>query len=941
MKKILPFLIMLLSLQAFSQAPDLFSYQAVVRNSDGDVVPNKTVNFQFTIFENHSGGVDVYVETQTATTNGYGLVSLRIGEGTVVSGDFSTVKWGQFEHVLKVEVDPDGGTNYTVLSNSQLVSVPYALYAATSDNPNDHDQDSTNEIQTLSFNNDIIELSKNGGQVDLSTYALRLDTLEGDVDTLNMDLDSLEADFNDLVIQRRNDSLIFATILQQIVIKQVADSLTLATKIRLDSVVHATRIVAVSTALTTKIQADSLVLSASIAATSNALLAKIQADSLVHSANVATTSATLLAKIRADSIVQTTHLADTASVLRGLINSGGATDHDRDSTNEIQTISSSNDTIYLSKNGGFVVNNSGVWGESGSDIYYAAGNVAIGGSAPSHQLHVLDTTNQTSTTNQGYGVLVQSQITNSANTEYAGIGATIVGTDGVNRGVQGVSAGNSSGHNVGVLGYATDADTNIAVQAVAESSGASDANIGISYSVENGGSNFGMIGTLVSGSGIATQNIGIYNQVTANNGPAIGIYNLQEGSQRAIGIQSDARSTNTNTAIIANTYSTAGNTFEQHGVFGQARPQFGTGGSGNHYGVYGYAEGGGSGASQTLSSGLFGEANSGSTSSNSDNRGVTGIAESSTTLRNEGVAGFAEVTNSAFSNGFNAGLSGFSRGHSTLNYGVVGQAYGTVADRNYGSAGFAYGVATGGGKWNVGSYGYAWGADTNIALYGYAADDFAHPNIGVYSRVNTSTGSLAGYFIGNVTITGNLSITGSISKGSGTFKIDHPEDPENKFLVHSFVESPDMMNIYNGNIVTDAQGYATVTLPDYFDGNNIEYRYQLTPIGQFAQCIVKEEISGNQFIIQTDQPNVKVSWQVTGIRNDPYAQQNRIVPVQDKNAEERGKYLHPEAYGQPATKAMYQPLKQDKTIEEIKQQSEGTRGVSEKVLENSESPANR
>jgi hypothetical protein len=918
MKKILPFLFMLLGFQAFSQAPDLFSYQAVVRNTSGDVVPNQTVNFQFTIFENHSGGVDVYVETQTATTNGYGMVSLRIGEGTVVSGDFSTINWGQFEHVLKVEVDPDGGTNYTLLSNSQLVSVPYALYAATSDNPNDHDQDSTNEIQTLSFNNDLIMLSKNGGQVDLSSFTLRLDTMESDMDTLGMDLDSLEADFGDLVVQRQADSLAFATILQQIVIKQVSDSLTLTTKIRTDSVVHASQIMAVSTALTTKIQADSLVLAT----------------------NINTVSATLLAKIQADSLVHTTHLADTASVLRGLISPGGVPDEDRDSTNEIQTLSASNDTIYLNKGGGFVVNNSGVWEESGNDISYETGNVAIGGSSASHLLHVLDTTTQSSTTNQGYGILVQSQITNSANTEYAAIGATIVGTDGTNRGLQGVSAGNSSGHNVGVLGYATDADTNIAIHGVAESSGASDANFGLVYTAENAGSNFGIMGTVETGTGGINNNIGIYNEITGNNGPGIGMYNVSRGSQAALGLQSDALSTNQNTAIRGRAYSNTGNGFEQHGVFGQALAvSGGNGGVGNHYGVYGYAEGTGSGATQSLSSGLFGQSISTSTSSNSDNRGVTGVAQSTTTRRNEGVAGFAETTNTASTSGFNAGLSGFSTGHGTTNYGVVGQTYGTVANRNYGSAGFAYGVATGGGKWNVGSYGYAWGADTNIALYGYAADDAAHPNIGVYSRVNTSAGSLAGYFIGNVTITGNLSITGSISKGSGTFKIDHPSDPENKYLVHSFVESPDMMNIYNGNVVTDAQGFATVTLPDYFDGNNIDYRYQLTPIGQFAQCIIKDEISGNQFVIQTDQPNVKVSWQVTGIRNDPYAQQNRIVPVQDKSAEERGKYLHPEAYGQPAGKALYQPLKQDKTIEGVKKQAEGVKaGVSEQATEGSENP---
>ena len=156
----------------------------------------------------------------------------------------------------------------------------------------------------------------------------------------------------------------------------------------------------------------------------------------------------------------------------------------------------------------------------------------------------------------------------------------------------------------------------------------------------------------------------------------------------------------------------------------------------------------------------------------------------------------------------------------------------------------------------------------------------------------------AGYFVGDVTVTGNL------SKGSGSFTIDHPQNPENKTLSHSFVESPDMMNVYNGNVTTDDEGYATVTLPDYFEALNIDYRYQLTVIGTFAQAIIAEEIEDNQFVIQTDEPNVKVSWQVTGIRNDPYAQENRIEVEAEKPEHEQGLYLHPEAYDQPASKGI-------------------------------------
>jgi hypothetical protein len=152
---------------------------------------------------------------------------------------------------------------------------------------------------------------------------------------------------------------------------------------------------------------------------------------------------------------------------------------------------------------------------------------------------------------------------------------------------------------------------------------------------------------------------------------------------------------------------------------------------------------------------------------------------------------------------------------------------------------------------------------------------------------------------------GNVSIIGNLSKSSGTFKIDHPQDPANKFLIHSFVESPDMMNVYNGNAETDANGLATVLLPGYFEAENIDFKYQLTVMGkQFAQAIVFEEISHNRFVVKTDKPHIKVSWQVTGVRNDPYAQKNRIVAEVEKTGEERGKYLMPGLYGQPAEKAI-------------------------------------
>jgi len=171
------------------------------------------------------------------------------------------------------------------------------------------------------------------------------------------------------------------------------------------------------------------------------------------------------------------------------------------------------------------------------------------------------------------------------------------------------------------------------------------------------------------------------------------------------------------------------------------------------------------------------------------------------------------------------------------------------------------------------------GSDGGVGIYAYSG--------AVYGGINT----VAGIFEGDVTVYGNL------SKSGGSFEIDHPLDPANRYLYHSFVESPDMMNIYNGNVVTDSSGNAAVTLPDWFEALNRDFRYQLTVIGQFAQAIVASEIMNHSFSIKTDKPNVKVSWQVTGIRQDAWANAHRI-PVEEMKAQaDQGHYLHPELFG--------------------------------------------
>jgi hypothetical protein len=186
-------------------------------------------------------------------------------------------------------------------------------------------------------------------------------------------------------------------------------------------------------------------------------------------------------------------------------------------------------------------------------------------------------------------------------------------------------------------------------------------------------------------------------------------------------------------------------------------------------------------------------------------------------------------------------------------------------------------------------------------VIGEAANDAANA-VGVLGIAGPERGSWAGLFDGPVAVVGFLNVTGPIIKGGGGFRIDHPLDPENRYLSHSFVESPDALNVYRGNVSTDEAGNAVVTLPDYFGALNEEFCYQLTVLGEMARAVVAEEITDNQFKIRTDRPNVKVSWQVTGIRKDAFADLYRTTVDVEKPAGERGTYLHPEAFGQPESR---------------------------------------
>ena len=265
-----------------------------------------------------------------------------------------------------------------------------------------------------------------------------------------------------------------------------------------------------------------------------------------------------------------------------------------------------------------------------------------------------------------------------------------------------------------------------------------------------------------------------------------------------------------------------------------------------------------------------------------------------------------------------------------------GVGYGVSGKSSIGNA--VYGVCDdGNGVYAVSSSGYGVvGIGDNLSgLYGQSSSGNA-----VYG---VSSSGYAAILNGKVRITGNL------EKAGGSFKIDHPLDPANKYLCHSFVESPDMKNVYDGVVVLDDKGEAEIELPDWFGILNKDFRYQLTAIGAPGPNLyIAEEIldtitttkhdgshhdndgyddSGyndnnneSRFKIAGGTSAMKVSWQVTGIRKDPWANTHRVQVVENKPDKERGYYIHPDLYGQPTenqiNRLLFPQQKKSKSKEE-------------------------
>jgi hypothetical protein len=278
-------------------------------------------------------------------------------------------------------------------------------------------------------------------------------------------------------------------------------------------------------------------------------------------------------------------------------------------------------------------------------------------------------------------------------------------------------------------------------------------------------------------------------------------------------------------------------------------------------------------------SAVYGESHSNS------GRGVEGHNVSTAGGAAFGVQGMTESSTSGA-----AGVRGVANGGGTAaTYGVRGETTSTGGTGVYGL----------GGKYGV----YGLSMDGGIDSVGVLAISSEPDGVGVTGRASGGTGvctgvlgqapngGWAGFFEGDVRV------AGLVWANEKDFLIDNPANPEQEYLFHACIESDERRNLYDGVVILDDSGSASVDLPQWFDKLNARYAYQLTCVGGYAPVYVASEIAENHFTIAGGTPGLKVSWQVTGVRIDPDAASRPFVAVRPKGEGERGRFVNATAHG--------------------------------------------
>ena len=942
------FYLLLITFYSFAQVPQKFNYQGIARDTKGNPMAQQRMTLKLTVLPTSDATEGEYEEIQSVTTNEFGLYNLQIGNGTPLKGEMKAVKWETGNKYIKVAIDPKGGNDFVDAGTNQLLSVPYAIYAdkaGTAKNAGGGDRlgavstsasgtGTVNYLTKFTAANTIYnsQLFDNGTNIGIGTTspAARLH-LYSNVAGVQQHLRMQNA------------------------------SATGAGRFRMDN--DGTLSYATFSKYGTAYAGGypgipALYPYANLLAFGNNGLA---ADDglgrflISNGGNIGLSifkGGTSKLKFHADYATENVGIGGNAApVSRVHLNNTDGTSMDLRLTNTT-TLHTATDGMSIAMSG----NNASINNRENAPLTLGTNNTtrmtvtAAGNVELANQIKIAGGA-------PGAGKVLTSDTTGLATWTTPSITSVGGTTNYIPKYTpNGTTLGNSSLIDNGGLIYngtaMPDSYTGLFYQ-FPIGSFASSANIhtpsgsgwhnyinltsnstnpwqGIHFS--DSAQYYNWFNTFIGGDSVGslyfnkTENkfyIGDADpskglQIQVNNGKMgnyIGNAHLSIYSSYDTAGNFESNTSNFTSGVLRGRY-TGSIVLDHVGVSGYSNPDpnsnygIGVRGEGGYYGVQGI--------SQITGSFNFGAG--GTALGNGTSYGLTGYAADNGTPGGDKYGTYTSAAGGSNNYGLYATVPALIPGNGTGVYalgkqtGVYGQADSASANQTT-QWGLNFGNKEAIGVFGVGNATSSSIDFQNIGVAGSSTNSGMFRNFGVYGEAMNGTGfnaaffgyapavanSFAGYFSGNVQIAGNL------AKSSGTFKIDHPQDPANKYLIHSFVESPDMMNVYNGNITTDANGIATVSLPSYFEAENKDFKYQLTVVdnsSDFIMAKVSEKVSNNTFKIKTSKPNVEVSWQVTGVRQDAYANAHRIVDVVDKAPEDKGYYIHPELFGAPATQTV-------------------------------------